>query len=751
MKVSGRFITGFVLFFLVFSLYKIGKFEKLELINYDWRLRKSTIKDKDLPIVVIGITEDFEREIGEPFSRKFYSRILKILKQEKTDLVVFDIFFPTFSSKNKEDVEFLKGIKENGKVILPVFSPVKIEKKKGNIYTVDFLRGSVTEYQNVALSVGHINTFPDNDQVVRRLPGFIKFKDKVYPQIAIEVYNQLYKKNTSDFSRILDEDGCFYVRYLSPEVISTCFISFSDVLKGRYEKDFFKNKVVIIGQTMVGAKNADLIPTPLGTQFGVFVQASAISTIISGKYILKIPFSTTVFILILFSFFLSFLFSSFKVSLNTFYFFCLTGFVFLFSGFLMRNYGIFIETIPFLFLTFFHYLFFIFYNLINAIKKLFQREEMLKIMKNVEEEVAEILNPVESFREKDIAFLGFGSEEMIEKTPSMVLRTILLSTGVEAGCFLSFSSNRMEIIAREGELIDKIDFKEYIRDSEQPVIINKIKDEKIRNLAIVPVLSFPDFKIYSIFVNKKPTIFSNTYNFSKEDLNLMQALSLQGIIAIQNAKLNLILKNTQIETIIRLAIAIEYRDRETGAHIHRVSEYAGLIAKGIGFKENEIELIKNAMPLHDIGKIAIPDEILLKPEKLTKEERKIVEMHPVIGAKMLEGSNSLVLKAAEIIALSHHERYDGTGYPFNLSGNQIPIYGRIAALSDVFDALISKRIYKKPVEIEEAFEIINNEKGKSFDPKIVDIFLKFRKEIIEINKKYQEQEKLFEIGFNLPY
>jgi putative two-component system response regulator len=259
-------------------------------------------------------------------------------------------------------------------------------------------------------------------------------------------------------------------------------------------------------------------------------------------------------------------------------------------------------------------------------------------------------------------------------------------------------------------------------------------------MAIVPILSFPEFKVFGIFINKKPTIFSKTNNFSYEDINLIQTVSLPGIIAIQNSQLNLILKDAQLETIFRLAISIEYRDRETGAHISRVSEYAYLIAEKLGLKKTECNLIKNAMPLHDIGKIAIPDNILLKPEKLTEEERKIVEKHPIIGAKMLEGSKSIILKAAEVIALSHHEKYDGTGYPYGLSGNKIPIYGRIAALSDVFDALTSKRVYKKIISVDRAFEIIKEEKGKSFDPKLVDIFINAKEEIIKIHRKYEIEE-----------
>jgi len=739
MKYILKFFLAFLFLILISSLYKKNKFEKLEFIIYDSHIRNSTLKET-LPLVIIGITGDFEKEIGEPFSRKHYSEILKILKEEKAELIVFDIFFPTFSEKNKEDIEFLNNIKENGKVLLPVFSPVKLKKRESQVYLVESLRGSAPEFERYAFSLGHINTFPDKDQIVRKFPAYIKYGEKIYPQIGIEVCRI---RNKSNFIRIsnslpLDENGCFYIRYISPDLINKYFISFSDVLKRKYPDDFFNKKVVLIGQTIVGAKNADLIPTPFGTQFGVFVQASAIGTNLSGKYIKHVnPFP----FLFLYAFFISLIFSTHKVSLNTIYTFGFTTLFFYFSRFFLDKFGIFFDTVPFLFFTIFYYLSFIFYSLFSTLKKLFQKETILNLVKKTEEEFTEILNPVELFKKEEMSFLGFGSEELIEKTPSMVLKTILVSSGIESGCLVSLYHNKFEIIAKEGEIIENIDIEKIIRNVEKPKIINRIRNnEGIKNMAIVPILSFPEFKVFGIFINKKPTIFSKTNNFSYEDINLIQTVSLPGIIAIQNSQLNLILKDAQLETIFRLAISIEYRDRETGAHISRVSEYAYLIAEKLGLKKTECNLIKNAMPLHDIGKIAIPDNILLKPEKLTEEERKIVEKHPIIGAKMLEGSKSIILKAAEVIALSHHEKYDGTGYPYGLSGNKIPIYGRIAALSDVFDALTSKRVYKKIISVDRAFEIIKEEKGKSFDPKLVDIFINAKEEIIKIHRKYEIEE-----------
>jgi len=256
---------------------------------------------------------------------------------------------------------------------------------------------------------------------------------------------------------------------------------------------------------------------------------------------------------------------------------------------------------------------------------------------------------------------------------------------------------------------------------------------------LLPVITQPAFKIVGLFLNKYPAPFSKYSHFSRDDIPLMQTLSMQALIAIQNARLNIALKDTQMESIFRLSVAIEYRDRETGLHIHRVSEYSGLIAQNIGLLKNEVELIKSAMPLHDIGKIAIPDHILLKPGKLSAKERRIVEQHPVIGAKMLEGSNSLLLRVSETIALYHHEKYDGSGYPFHLKGIGIPLYGRIAAIADIFDAISSKRVYKKAESIQAGFAFLKAESGKIFDPKMTEAFIGQENEIRKIRELYADE------------
>ncbi len=183
------------------------------------------------------------------------------------------------------------------------------------------------------------------------------------------------------------------------------------------------------------------------------------------------------------------------------------------------------------------------------------------------------------------------------------------------------------------------------------------------------------------------------------------------------------LERAQLETLQRLALAAEYRDDDTGLHTRRVGRTAGLIAHALGLPPSQVDLIRRAAPLHDVGKIGIADSILLKPGKLTEEEFATMRQHTIIGAGMLGGSTSPWLRMAEEIALSHHERWDGTGYPQRLSGEDIPLVGRIVTVADVFDALTNERPYKKAWPLEAAMAEIASQGGKQFDPRVANAFL----------------------------
>ncbi len=196
--------------------------------------------------------------------------------------------------------------------------------------------------------------------------------------------------------------------------------------------------------------------------------------------------------------------------------------------------------------------------------------------------------------------------------------------------------------------------------------------------------------------------------------------------------------SAQLETIERLVLAAEYKDEDTALHIKRMSHYSHLLATKLHLRPQECETILNASPMHDVGKIGIPDTILLKPGKLDAAEWEIMKQHTVMGARILGGSSSELLQAGEIIAISHHEKWDGSGYPNGLSGENIPLHGRIVAIADVFDALTSKRPYKDAFSNEKAIEIMQEGRGKHFDPTILDLFLNSFGEIEKIQNQYRD-------------
>src|SRR5688572_12667101 len=195
----------------------------------------------------------------------------------------------------------------------------------------------------------------------------------------------------------------------------------------------------------------------------------------------------------------------------------------------------------------------------------------------------------------------------------------------------------------------------------------------------------------------------------------------------------------QLETVERLAILAEYKDKVTGRHIQRMSEYSAVLARGLNLPPGEVELILHASRMHDVGKIAVPEAILQKPAELDPQEWKVMRQHSAIGSRMLDNSSSHILQAGKVIAQHHHERWDGGGYPNGLAGGDIPLWGRICAVADVFDAVTSERPYKPAFPNEEALQLLREGKGKHFDPRVIDVFFECLDDILEIQAKFKDE------------
>lgn len=237
-----------------------------------------------------------------------------------------------------------------------------------------------------------------------------------------------------------------------------------------------------------------------------------------------------------------------------------------------------------------------------------------------------------------------------------------------------------------------------------------------------------------------PELLSRVRNVA--EVRILQRLlrAEKALLAQRVAERTVELHDTRLEVIRRLGRAAEYRDNETGLHILRMSKMSRLIGEAVGMSDAQAELLLHASPMHDIGKIGIPDNILLKPGKLDATEWTTMRTHTTIGAEILGGHPSELLRTAAEIALSHHEKWDGSGYPHGLAGERIPLVGRVVALADVFDALTSKRPYKQAWPIDDAVAEIRRLKGSHFDPGVAEAFEAVLPEMVAIKTQYAEPE-----------
>lgn len=238
----------------------------------------------------------------------------------------------------------------------------------------------------------------------------------------------------------------------------------------------------------------------------------------------------------------------------------------------------------------------------------------------------------------------------------------------------------------------------------------------VRSMAMVPIRRADPLGAIGNY-------WATRHRAGEQEVELLQALADSTAVAMENVRFYSELRSSGLETLRRLALAAEYRDDNTYQHTERVARTSFLLAGRLGLGAEEASVLRHAAPLHDVGKLAVPDAILLKRGRLTAFEYEQIKRHPIAGAAILAGSDFSVLRLGEEIAATHHERWDGSGYPRGLAGETVPLCGRIVALADVFDALTHPRPYKQAWPVEEAVEEIQGLRGRQFDPEVVDAFM----------------------------
>ncbi|MBN2617899.1 MAG: DUF3369 domain-containing protein [Spirochaetales bacterium] len=298
-----------------------------------------------------------------------------------------------------------------------------------------------------------------------------------------------------------------------------------------------------------------------------------------------------------------------------------------------------------------------------------------------------------------------------------------------SGLILRFHDEKFYIEGKSGSFLE-LDNSIILSDKLISSIKNVIKEEKslFNNSVYIGFFKNDDGIIHIVYIESSVAI-------NSDEKSLINIFATNVSIAFNNIYLTNEILDTQKEIIETLSEVVEKRSKETSNHVLRVAHVSRFLALKIGLPKEEADKISMASPLHDIGKTGIPDSILLKPGKLTAEEYDVMKEHTTIGRNILGNSTRPLLKAGSIISYEHHEKWDGSGYPNNKKGEDIHIYGRITAIADVFDALYHKRCYKEAWPIENIIDLIKDERGKHFDPKLVDIFLENIENILTIVKK----------------
>lgn len=320
-----------------------------------------------------------------------------------------------------------------------------------------------------------------------------------------------------------------------------------------------------------------------------------------------------------------------------------------------------------------------------------------------------------------------------------------LSLIIKSGSNLPYLNTSCFVASRKGKnfyiLLGRGNFSSHIGEN----IVNSVSSNTLRDFKLVistkkNKFSKDHFILYfnNNYNNEMLIYFDKITYLSKSSIKTIDLFCKNMNIAFDNICLNHELESTQKEIIFTLGEISEVRSHETGHHVKRVAEYANLIAVKYGLPLKEAEIIKLASPMHDVGKLAIPDCILNKPSSLTNEEFEVMKTHSKIGYDMLKSSNRRLMKSAAIIALEHHEKFDGTGYPYGLKGTNIHIYGRITALADVFDALGTERVYKEAWSLNKILLHFKNQKGRQFDPKLIDIFFDNLDNILDIKSTFPD-------------
>jgi len=752
--IIGFFCLGIT--FLNLDFIQIPVLKLSDIIPSFYYYLSYTHKEQSLfdKIILISIDDYSLRNIHSkwPWKRSVYAQLLNILNLCQANTVAFDIVFSGKSNIASEDVQFSNSLKRfKGKVILSYF----IDKKgKPVLPQEEFIKNSQ--------AIGFLNTPADKDNKIRFSRAYLEFGDffdysfaikvaKLYP--FIKEIKRYERKIQIDKTQIpLTLKATFPIKY-KVKLKDIKVIPFYDVLKGEFKKDIFKNALVFVGPTSEIIH--DFHFTPIGRLPGVLIHINTVLNILNQEILKTLPFLVNLiiaFILVIISgqiiyhfsflrnvilctgvllllFWLSvFLYSkNYLLPFGNLAFLMISylglGNVYKYVSFLkllvkIKNKSVIDPLTGFYVLRYFYYrtdietsfshlqrcyIILIYISSLNS----FLKEKEYNFVKDFWREMKSIL-----YTQSKIWSL-YGEEILVGliKTSSKNINFLIDRLKFEIEKFLQEQNVKSQLKIGLCLLSKKIPIKDLIT-----FVSMKLKETEEKVVKIDPH-SIPS-------ALKKEVEFRDMLEFLDKDIEEKNRELMKLVEELKNEQRKV--KEAYFELITSLIKSLEAKDPYTQGHTQRVCEYAVMLAEKLQLPPEEIEKIKKAALLHDLGKIGIPDTILHKKGKLTPEEFNIIKQHEIIGAKILEH----VKEFKDIIPyiLYHHERFDGTGYPYGLAGDMIPLGAQIISIADAFDAMVTGRDYKKAYTIKEAVKELEKSKGTQFNPMLVDLFIEALKE-----------------------
>lgn len=746
-------------------------------------------KRLDVPkIAIIGITDEDMQLFGHlPWPRSRYAELVDYLKKGGARVIAFDMFFDLQDSENREnDTALSEAAVKAGMTIFPIWSPtVNLFRTRP---TNGIYKGKISEniklISDSTKRTGHLNVFYDSDGVARRVPLQISSADgqKRFLPLALAAFleskgieqeiefcqENLYR--IGELTIPLDKNSCLPINYIDFEKYIFLYqkntapwldkigeekpltlYSFSDVSlqnENRLPADHFKDKLVLFGVTSTGSEQ-DIHITPFERKFGIFLHANILYNLLTENFI-RVPQTYTIISIIVgVTMLLSILIFRIRIRGSTYsllaggllFLFLLSGII-AFTGLLLfQKANIMIEMMPFITMLLMNTGACLAVNISVANKESALRELELNMLLEVGEITTSTHEPDEYSLQRFQEDVKITSALTVSSTlPSGFLDPIkkitrceivaLYTLDQDTQCFKLSTSTGLHETREELDRIANV-VNTWILSDEKPVWIDDLSihpDLSLLQTAIRSIFCIPVFLkgeiIGALFLCNKPTsAFSPLAKFTSEELRLLSSFTHQIAIAIENHQLNNSIHSIFLDYIKSISTALDARDHYTHGHSKRVAKYSVGIGRELGLTPGELEFVELSSTIHDIGKIGISGDILNKPGRLSDKEFEIIQSHPHKGSKILEPMSRLSILMPGV--RSHHERYDGKGYPDGLKGDEIHLIARIISIADAYDAMTSDRVYRKGLSREIACQEIEKGAGSQFDPKLAAIFLTY--------------------------